>query len=381
VATTDSKPATPTTSVKAEPTTDSKPATPTTSVKAEPTTDSKPATPTASIKAEPTTDSKPATPTTSIKEEPTAETRTTTTSCPKSVSLSNDDDADELEVDACCCSEVVADREIQMMRWGVITSKDCPSGLQTSNARAEGILASPLWSRLIRRGRCVAVVDGYYEWKAQGKSKLPYYITRTGGGLLLLAALYDHTTFSYAVITTESTGAIADIHHRMPGIHPCIHASMQSVVKLRLMLHCLTPVQCAVILETDESVARWLDVTTPESQYMQMLQAHPDAVVWHAVSTSMSLLHTNQQIHDCFCAFANANDRLALFVVVNSVKNNSAACIVPQVTRAIDSFFKPKPKPKPESLSVDAAELRKRTKPSSDDEVANEAKRQRVSSE
>ncbi|CAM9828527.1 unnamed protein product, partial [Discosporangium mesarthrocarpum] len=50
----------------------------------------------------------------------------------------------------------------------------------------------PVFSRLLRRKRCVVGFDGFYEWMTdrEGK-KQPYYVSTKDGGPLLMAALYD----------------------------------------------------------------------------------------------------------------------------------------------------------------------------------------------
>lgn len=42
------------------------------------------------------------------------------------------------------------------------------------------------------RKRCIVIAEGFYEWLKVGpKERVPYYIKRKDGGLLLLAGLWD----------------------------------------------------------------------------------------------------------------------------------------------------------------------------------------------
>ncbi|CAE8658477.1 unnamed protein product, partial [Polarella glacialis] len=76
------------------------------------------------------------------------------------------------------------DREVCAMRWGLVPSfAKCQEdfdvfkgGSATFNARVEGAESSNLWRRLIDKQRGVVLFDGFYEWKANGKSKVPMYI-------------------------------------------------------------------------------------------------------------------------------------------------------------------------------------------------------------
>eukprot|EP00439_Symbiodinium_sp_Y106_P036174 s6242_g4.t1 len=75
-------------------------------------------------------------------------------------------------------------REVCAMRWGLVPSfakraEDFDAfkgGSSTFNARVEGAESSNLWRRLLDRRRCVILFDGFYEWKANGKSKTPMFI-------------------------------------------------------------------------------------------------------------------------------------------------------------------------------------------------------------
>mmetsp|Transcript_93858 Transcript_93858/g.176422 ORF Transcript_93858/g.176422 Transcript_93858/m.176422 type:complete len:363 (+) Transcript_93858:38-1126(+) len=75
-------------------------------------------------------------------------------------------------------------REVSVMRWGLVPSfakraEDFDvfkGGSSTFNTRVEGAEASGLWRRLLDKRRCVVLFDGFYEWKAVGKGKVPMFI-------------------------------------------------------------------------------------------------------------------------------------------------------------------------------------------------------------
>lgn len=77
-----------------------------------------------------------------------------------------------------------APREVQAMRWGLVPSfakrqEDYDvfkGGSSTFNARVESVESSGLWRRLVDSRRCVVLFDGFYEWKAVGKGKVPMFI-------------------------------------------------------------------------------------------------------------------------------------------------------------------------------------------------------------
>ena len=122
-----------------------------------------------------------------------------------------------------------------MVRWGLIPSwaKDASGGGRLINARAETVAVKPAFRRAFARRRCILPADGYYEWQAvteQGKQrKQPYYIYRKDGGALAFAGVYelwrDETRpadddgawlWTAAIITTQATDDVGQIHDRMP---------------------------------------------------------------------------------------------------------------------------------------------------------------------
>ncbi|MBV9093347.1 MAG: SOS response-associated peptidase [Streptosporangiaceae bacterium] len=126
-------------------------------------------------------------------------------------------------------------RELRVVRWGLVPSwaKDASAGGRLINARAETITAKPAFRRAFARRRCLLPADGYYEWQTardQGKQrKQPFYIYRTDGGVLAFAGIYelwrdqavppDHERawlWTAAIITTQATDDVGQIHDRMP---------------------------------------------------------------------------------------------------------------------------------------------------------------------
>ena len=126
-------------------------------------------------------------------------------------------------------------RELRVVRWGLVPSwaKDASGSGRLINARAETVAVKPAFRRAFAKRRCVIPADGYYEWQPvlqDGKKrKQPYFIYRTDGGSLAFAGLYelwrddalppDHERawlWTAAIITTQATNDVGQIHDRMP---------------------------------------------------------------------------------------------------------------------------------------------------------------------
>jgi putative SOS response-associated peptidase YedK len=120
-----------------------------------------------------------------------------------------------------------AERELRTVKWGLVPfwAKDAAGGARLINARAETVAVKPAFRRAFAKRRCLLPADGYYEWK----NKKPFYIHRTDGGNLAFAGIYelwrdpeipeDHENaflWTAAVITTQATDDVGEIHDRMP---------------------------------------------------------------------------------------------------------------------------------------------------------------------
>jgi len=118
-------------------------------------------------------------------------------------------------------------RRVKWMQWGLIPSwaNDINVGYKMINARSETLTRKPSYQGLVSKNRCIVIADGYYEWKREGKRKIPYYIHAPDRCLLTMAGLWTtwknsvgKTVMTYTVITTEAKTSIRTVHHRMPVI-------------------------------------------------------------------------------------------------------------------------------------------------------------------
>jgi putative SOS response-associated peptidase YedK len=118
-------------------------------------------------------------------------------------------------------------REFRRLRWGLIPSwaTDQAIGARLINARAETVAAKPAFRTPLRERRCLILADAFYEWRAQGRQKLPWCIRMRDGRPFAFAGLrdcwIDSTRVgieSCAIITTTPDALVSPIHHRMPVI-------------------------------------------------------------------------------------------------------------------------------------------------------------------
>lgn len=117
-------------------------------------------------------------------------------------------------------------RELAMLRWGLVPfwAKDPSIGNRMINARAETVAEKPSFRAAYRQRRCLILADGFYEWKKEGDSKTPYFISLASGAPFAFAGLWEHWEAkasddeidSAAIITTAANEFMAAVHHRMP---------------------------------------------------------------------------------------------------------------------------------------------------------------------
>ena len=106
---------------------------------------------------------------------------------------------------------------LEALKWGLIPGwakdKDFKALI---NARLETIDEKVSFKKLIKNNRCVAVADGFYEWKREEKEKTPHYFTRKDTKPIFFARIFEEDQF--CLITEEAKDNNTEIHHRQPVI-------------------------------------------------------------------------------------------------------------------------------------------------------------------
>ena len=106
---------------------------------------------------------------------------------------------------------------LENLKWGIVPGwakdKDFKALI---NARLETIDEKVSFKKLIKDFRCVAVADGFYEWKRDEKEKIPHYFSREDKKTIFFAAIYEKDQF--CLITEKASENIKDIHLRQPVI-------------------------------------------------------------------------------------------------------------------------------------------------------------------
>lgn len=118
-------------------------------------------------------------------------------------------------------------RILEKMTFGLIPhwAKDATIALHCLNARSETIDQKPAFRTSFRKKRCLVPVDGFFEWKREGKVKSPFFFRLKSEEPFGLAGLWDEwkrpdgkSFKTFAIVTTEPNDLLKTIHDRMPVI-------------------------------------------------------------------------------------------------------------------------------------------------------------------
>lgn len=180
-------------------------------------------------------------------------------------------------------------RRAELMRWGLVPfwAKDIKIGYRMINAVGETAATKPAFRAAFKKRRCLILADGFFEWRKDGKEKIPTFIFLKSREPFAFAGLWEtwkspegETVKSCTIVTTKPNEFMEPIHNRMPAIL------------------------------SGETEALWLDPMTEDSEVLQpLIQGAPVELMESCVVSSL----------------------------VNSPKNNSPECVVP-ITSGLPGF-------------------------------------------
>ena len=113
---------------------------------------------------------------------------------------------------------------VDPMQWGLVPSwsKDPTVGSKMINARSETITEKPSFRQSVPGRRCIIPMSGFYEWdRTDAKRKVPYFVTRADGHIMLVAGIWTPSPalegrHTFSLITRESVDDLSHIHSRSP---------------------------------------------------------------------------------------------------------------------------------------------------------------------
>lgn len=123
--------------------------------------------------------------------------------------------------------------KVNYYNWGLVPSwiksrKDADDiSKKTGNARSETVFEKPSYRSAIKSRRCIIPATGFFEWRHEGKEKIPHFVSTTDQEIFAFAGIYEHWTDkstgeiinSFSMLTTEANELMEYVHNhrkRMP---------------------------------------------------------------------------------------------------------------------------------------------------------------------
>ncbi|MDA0347608.1 MAG: SOS response-associated peptidase [Verrucomicrobia bacterium] len=122
-------------------------------------------------------------------------------------------------------SDASNNKEIVKLRWGLVPfwAKDPTIGNRLINARSETLTEKPAFRSAFKSRRCLIPADGFFEWKRDGKNRIPYFIQRKEREPFAMAGLWEKWESSTGdrlesctILTTAPNELMKGLHDRMP---------------------------------------------------------------------------------------------------------------------------------------------------------------------
>jgi putative SOS response-associated peptidase YedK len=120
-------------------------------------------------------------------------------------------------------------RQFALVRWGFLPSwvKDPKNFSLLFNARGDTAMQKPAFRNAMLRRRCLFPADGFYEWRADGKTRRPYAVLPRSRRPIAFAGLWEtwmgpngEEVETAAILTTDANHTLRHIHSRMPVVVP-----------------------------------------------------------------------------------------------------------------------------------------------------------------
>lgn len=112
-----------------------------------------------------------------------------------------------------------------------LVSREMTWGMQgfenrlVTNGKSETARHKPLFRNAWAQRRCVIPADGFYEWKTEGRAKLPYRFVRQDDALFWFAGLWEEHPVPgddapikerFVILTRAANNDVQRLHDRMP---------------------------------------------------------------------------------------------------------------------------------------------------------------------
>ena len=116
---------------------------------------------------------------------------------------------------------IIIENQIVIAKWGFYPSwlKEMKDSKPLINARLETVLEKKTFKTPFEKRRCIVLMSGWYEWKQEGDSKIPYAFYKHDYEPIKVAGIYSQRSddsIEVCILTTSAMNKLNDVHERMP---------------------------------------------------------------------------------------------------------------------------------------------------------------------
>tara|TARA_B100001250_G_scaffold352854_1_gene325848 strand:+ start:56 stop:700 length:645 start_codon:yes stop_codon:yes gene_type:complete len=116
---------------------------------------------------------------------------------------------------------IVIDNQIVNSKWGFYPTwlKEMKDSKPLINARLETVLEKKTFKTPFEKRRCIVLMSGWYEWKQEGGSKIPFAFYKQDYEPIKVAGIYNQRSddsIEVCILTTSAKNKLNDVHERMP---------------------------------------------------------------------------------------------------------------------------------------------------------------------
>ncbi len=116
---------------------------------------------------------------------------------------------------------IVIDKQIINAKWGLYPTwlKEMKDSKPLINARLETVLEKKTFKTPFEKRRCLVLMSGWYEWKQERKSKIPYAFFKENNKTIKVAGIYNKRndeSIEVCILTKNASSQLKGIHERMP---------------------------------------------------------------------------------------------------------------------------------------------------------------------
>jgi len=116
---------------------------------------------------------------------------------------------------------IVINNKIVKAKWGFYPTwlKEMKDSKPLINARLETVLEKKTFKTPFEKRRCQILMSGWYEWKQESESKIPYAFFKDNKKVISIAGIFNKKSdesIEVCILTKNASSQLKDIHERMP---------------------------------------------------------------------------------------------------------------------------------------------------------------------